>query len=63
MVTWENNKIKQEWNILGFILDTNDSLLSYPIVGDDDWLLAYKDEIYAVCAVGDPKIRAKIVEI
>lgn len=65
-VAWlleENNKIKQEWNILGFISsDTNDSLLSYPIVGDDDWLLAYKDEIYAVCAVGDPKIRAKIVE-
>lgn len=65
-VAWlieENNKASNEWNILGYITgncDQNESL-NYPILGGDDWLLDYNDEINAVCCIGSSKIRESII--
>ncbi len=59
----ENNKTKPEWNILGYISKDIDIIpYKYPVLGDDDWLLARKDVIYAVCSVGNPVVRQSIVE-
>lgn len=59
----ENNKIKKEWNILGYI--SQDSVIDekekYSIIGNDEWLQGYKGTIYAVCAIGNEKIRKNIV--
>jgi len=64
-VAWlieENNKIFPEWNILGYITaDEGSSLLTYPILGDDDWLLNSGRELYAVCSVGNADLREKII--
>ncbi|GAB6155722.1 acetyltransferase [Desulfosporosinus burensis] len=61
-----NNKQKDEWNILGFIDQSYqqdaESIHGYYIVGDDEWLANYKDEIYAVCGVGTPSLRKRIVQ-
>ena len=50
-VAWlleRNNEVTPEWNILGFVDEgIGNELLSYPIVGNDEWLLNYSGEIYA----------------
>lgn len=57
----ENNKMVKEWNILGFIgNETRD--LPYPVLGDDEWLLKQRKSYYAVCAVGDPTLKMKIMK-
>ncbi len=62
----ENNKIADEWNILGFIDRAHDHRVrpncGYPIIGDDEWLSEYKGEIYAVCGVASASIRKRIVQ-
>ncbi len=59
----ENNKIRLEWDILGYISkDIDISAYKYPVLGDDDWLLTRKDIIYAVCSIGNPVIRQSIAE-
>lgn len=64
-VAWlieENNKVCPEWNILGFVTEEKEnSLLKYPILGDDDWLLSQDREIYAVCSIGSADLREKII--
>lgn len=64
-VVWlieENNKRNPEWNILGFISESKDSsLLTYPILGNDEWLLNCNREINAVCCVGNADLREKII--
>ena len=63
-VVWlieENNKIKPEWNILGYISNETGKVGNYDIVGDDEWLLNYNSEIYAVCCIGDAILREKVV--
>lgn len=57
----ENNKIEFEWNILGFITEEEGADLPYPVLGNDDWLLKQEKEIYAVCAVGNPALKRKII--
>lgn len=56
----ENNKFEKEWNILGFVGDETDGL-PYPVLGNDEWLLGRKEKIYAVCAVGSPQLKKKIM--
>lgn len=56
----ENNKIEKEWNILGFVGEGENNL-PYPILGDDEWLLARRERIFAVCAVGEPQLKKKII--
>lgn len=56
------NKIKPEWNIKGFIddnLEVGSLINGYEVLGDLEWLK--KQELYAVCAVGEPKIKKNII--
>lgn len=61
-----NNKQKDEWNILGFIDQSYqqgaESILGYYILGDDEWLANYEDEIYAVCGVASAPLRKRIIQ-
>ncbi|MBD5136069.1 MAG: acetyltransferase [Lachnospiraceae bacterium] len=58
----ENNKIKKQWNILGFI-DNKQSgnIHGYPIIGNDDFLKEYSGIIHAACGIGSPKLKKKIM--
>lgn len=62
----ENNKITNEWHILGFIdpsyFSNPNPIKGYNIIGDDRWLLEYENEIYVVCAVGSSALRKKIIQ-
>ena len=63
----ENNCITNEWNILGFIDSSFSENVSsiidgYKVIGDDEWLLNYQDEIYAVCGIGSSNLKVKIVQ-
>lgn len=59
----ENNKIKKEWNILGFVDKEEASAeLPYPVLGTDEWLRAYPGKINAVCAAGNPGVRKRLAE-
>ena len=62
----ENNKIRPEWNVLGFI-DSNfpesqKDIHGYQIIGNDQWLLDYEGEINVVIGIGNSETRAKIVQ-
>lgn len=63
-VAWlieRNNEVRQEWNILGFVDEGRESdLLTYPIVGNDEWLLKYPKEIHAAICIGSASLRKKI---
>ena len=64
-VTWlleENNRIKAEWNILGYVANETSPLLKYPVLGDDDWLLNYPGEVSAVCCLGKAELREKVIK-
>lgn len=59
----EINTISQQWNLLGFIDDNfpvgtkiNDS----EVIGDTEW--AKKQDIYLVCAIGDPNTKRKVLD-
>lgn len=59
----EINMQQGQWNILGFIDEYSTKIVhGYNVIGDDQWLLNYKDKINVVCAVGSPKIKKKIIE-
>ena len=63
----ENNSLSQEWEILGCLNSGSGSnepaqVLGYPILGDDSWLDGHTEELYAVCAVGNPRVRERIVQ-
>lgn len=58
------NKVKNEWNILGFIDDSPEMQGSkvgkYKVIGNLNWL---KDKsINVVCAIGDPLIKKKVMD-
>lgn len=58
------NKNKLEWNIKGFV-DENPEMSGklingYKVLGDLTWLK--KQDIYAVCAIGDPKTKKNIID-
>ena len=62
----ENNDVTKEWEILG-CLDANycpeaqRQILGYPVLGTDVWLAQFQEPIHAVCAIGNPDIRKKII--
>lgn len=68
-VAWlieEINKEKKEWNLLGFIDDNEENigkeLNGYKIIGTTEYLNEeLSRDIYIVIAIGNGKIRAKIV--
>lgn len=64
-VAWlveEINKVKHEWNILGFVDDKKEILTKeisgYQVLGDIEWLLS--QELYVVIAIGDSKIKKEV---
>lgn len=60
----DNNEDQKQWNILGFVdrnFQKGTSVAGYPILGDDQWLLNYKHPICAVCGIGNPALRRKLV--
>ena len=67
-VAWLVERINHQsptWNLLGFI-DDNPNLHhtivnGHPVLGGCETLAAYPDA-YAVCAVGAPKVRRRIIE-
>lgn len=65
-VVWlleNNNEIKREWNILGFVdcADDKNPLGDYEVIGDDEWLIHYPYTINAVCGIGNPFLRRKVI--
>lgn len=60
------NKTEKKWNLRGFIDD--DAALhdteedGYQVLGGCDYLKQLKGEFWAVCAVGNPAIRKRIIE-
>lgn len=59
------NKFKSKWNLLGFIDEDKNKVgkiyNGIEVLGDFNWLNKNKNEIYGVCAIGDSKIRAKLI--
>lgn len=60
------NVARKQWNVLGF-LDSTPGLLGtevsgVPVLGDDDWCRNNNEEsLRFICAIGDPKIRCRVV--
>lgn len=58
------NKKENEWNIIGFFDDAykkGEIINGIPILGSTDDLNSWKKEIYIVIAIGDPKIKHKVI--
>lgn len=60
------NLIKPTWEMLGYI-DENKLLMGkmigkYKVIGNNDWLLKNKSDVYAVCAIANAKIRRQVVQ-
>lgn len=55
-----------EWDLLGFIDEdeekTGDNVDGYPVLGTMDYLNELTEEAYAICSVGEAKIRRKIIQ-
>lgn len=54
-----------EWNICGLVDETyirKEKISGHSILGNDEWLLNYKNEINVVIGIGDPKKKMEIVE-
>ena len=60
------NKIKPQWDILGFIDDSpslkGEIINNFPVLGGIEWLIANGDGIGCVVAIGDPKGKRQVVE-
>jgi sugar O-acyltransferase (sialic acid O-acetyltransferase NeuD family) len=61
------NAAGQDFEVLGYLVDTQygrpGTLINdRPILGDCDWLIKNGKDVRAVCAVGDPAGRKKLVE-
>ena len=58
-----NNKSK-EWNLLGFVDDykeINEDINGYKILGGNDYINNYKEEVYVVCAIANYKVKKNII--
>lgn len=62
----EINNLNKEYNILGFVDNKSESndINGHNIIGDDNWLREYSlnNTICGVIAIGDGKLRRKLVE-
>jgi sugar O-acyltransferase (sialic acid O-acetyltransferase NeuD family) len=60
------NAAGQDYDVLGYIVEpqygTPGTIVNdRPILGDFDWFDKYADQVQAVCAVGDPALRLRLV--
>ena len=51
----EINKLDNKWNILGWVSNESQGeiIAGLPVLGDDNWLLDYKDTVNVVIGVGN----------
>lgn len=60
----EINKLDNKWNILGWVSNESQGeiIAGLPVLGDDNWLLDYKETVNVVIGVGNGELRKKISE-
>lgn len=61
------NEVEPTFDVLGFIVDpeygTPGTVINdRPILGGFDWLAEHKQEVQAICAVGEPRFRLRLVQ-
>lgn len=58
------NSVEKKWNILGFVSKekVGTKVYNYSILGDDGWFEKNTERLSVVCAIGEGKIRRKIIE-
>jgi sugar O-acyltransferase (sialic acid O-acetyltransferase NeuD family) len=59
--------VGQDYEVLGYIAESEYGkpgtiVNDIPILGDFDWFDKYASEVYAVCAVGAPELRLRLVK-
>lgn len=61
----ECNKKQEKWEILGWVSKERQGSVydGLPILGDDEWLINHNSPIDVAVAIGDGKLRKKIVQI
>ena len=62
----EMNKVKKEWNILGFIDDNKDLkgkiVNGYRVIGDRTYLNYFEKEVYVVIAIANYSVKKELVK-
>ena len=60
----ECNRIEKRWDVLGWISNEKEGTIiaGIPVLGDDEWLLNYQDDINVVIAIGNGLLRRKIAK-
>ncbi len=53
------NHVENTWDFAGFI---DNDVSNLGVIGNDEYMLSAKEELYAVVAIGSPGIRKRIVE-
>jgi sugar O-acyltransferase (sialic acid O-acetyltransferase NeuD family) len=61
------NHVKMKYDVLGFIVENeyytpNSIVNDKPVLGDLTWLMAHKNEVFVVCAIGIPQHRRRIIQ-
>ena len=61
------NQMKPIWKLLGFVDDTQELdghavVDSYTVLGSSDYFENYKDDVFVVCALGEPTAKKLVVE-
>ena len=51
------NSVNPTWNVLGYI---DNNLSDEGVIGDDDFIINYEDELHVAIAIGNSKAREKI---
>lgn len=59
------NRNHPTWDVQGFVVDDKyyqpgQFVEGSPVLGTENWLLSKKDEVYCICAVGEPEPRERI---
>ena len=66
LIVEEINKVKQEWNILGFIDDNKDligkEIMGYKVIGDRSYLNNFEKEVYVIIAISNYSMKEGLVE-
>ena len=59
------NKLNPIWNLQGFVDDTpgiiGKAIAEYTVLGSSSYFESYNDEVYVICALGDPKAKESVV--
>jgi sugar O-acyltransferase (sialic acid O-acetyltransferase NeuD family) len=61
------NRVKAACEVLGFIVDARymapgTPVNDKPVLGGFDWLREHKNEVQAICGIGAPDVRARLIQ-